>query len=72
MQSLIEEKDKSTTDLASPYYMFKLSVRSETTRKYYERTIIRFFDFIEFDSVSDAEERCNQFAEKSRNMWTGF
>lgn len=67
MQSLIEEKDKSTTDLTNSYYMFKFSVRSETTRKYYERRIIRFFDFIEFHSGGDAEERCNQFAEKSRN-----
>jgi len=26
-------------DVASPYYMFKYSVRTELTRKYYERRI---------------------------------
>lgn len=46
--------------------MFKFSVRSEVTRKYYERRIKRFFDFIDFSLDSDIEERCNRFAEKAQ------
>jgi hypothetical protein len=29
--------------------MFKYSIRSELTRKYYERRLRRFFDFIQFE-----------------------
>jgi hypothetical protein len=66
MQSTIEEENKTKTDLTNPYYMFKFSVRSELTRKYYERRIKRFFDFIEFNVHKDIEQRCNDFVEKSR------
>ena len=30
----------------SPYMMFRYSIRSELTRKYYERRLRRFFDYI--------------------------
>jgi pimeloyl-ACP methyl ester carboxylesterase len=65
MQSAIQEENKLKSDLTTPYYMFKFSIRSELTRKYYERRIRRFFDFIEFNADKDIEQRCNEFAEKS-------
>jgi len=45
--------------------MFKYSIRSEVTRRYYERRISTFFDFIEFMVGSPIEVRCNLFAEKA-------
>jgi hypothetical protein len=48
----------------SPYSMFKYSIRSEVTRKYYERRLRRFLDFIQFKpEVADIEKRCNDFVE---------
>src|SRR5215469_6826514 len=46
--------------------MFKFSVRSETTRKYYERRIRLFLDFVNFglENKNNMEERCNEFAYK--------
>jgi len=66
MQSAIEEENKPKLELTNPYYMFKFSIRSELTRKYYERRIKRFFDFIEFNVHKEIEQRCNDFVEKSR------
>jgi hypothetical protein len=64
MQRSIEERQN---DLASPYHIFKFSIRSELTRKNYERRIRRFFDFIEFNPGLGIEQRCNDFAEKARS-----
>lgn len=64
LQSITDEKIEN--NLSNPYYMFKFSVRSEVTRKYYERRIKRFFDFIDFSLDRDIEERCNRFAEKAQ------
>ena len=64
MQTSIEERKN---DLTSPYCIFKFSIRSELTRKYYERRIRRFFDFIEFNPGKDIELRCNEFAVKARS-----
>ena len=53
--------------------MFKYSIRSELTRKYYERRLNRFFDFIQFEiEVKDLENRCNDFAERGKSdiSWT--
>jgi integrase len=53
--------------------MFKYSIRSELTRKYYERRLKRFFDFIQFEiEVKDLENRCNDFAERGKSdiSWT--
>ena len=51
----------------SPYSMFKFSIRSEVTRKYYERRLRKFLDFIQFKpETSDIEKRCNDFAEHSK------
>jgi hypothetical protein len=43
--SLNEEQNQSL----SPYAMFRYSIRSELTRKYYERRLGKFFDFIQFE-----------------------
>jgi hypothetical protein len=66
LQTATEEQNK--LNLSNPYHMFKFSIRSELTRKYYERRIKRFFDFIEFSADKEIEERCNRFAEKARNI----
>jgi integrase len=51
----------------SPYMMFKYSVRSELTRKYYERRLRIFFDFIQFEiEIKEIEIRCNHFAERGK------
>ena len=47
--------------------MFTYSMRSETTRRYYERRLHRFFDFIQFETNSELEQRCNNFAVKGRS-----
>ena len=33
----------------TPYLMFKYAIKTELTRKYYERRLKKFFDFIEFE-----------------------
>lgn len=56
-------------DTSSNYYsQFKFSIRSEVTRKYYERRIRHFLDFINFE-IDDVniENRCNTFARKANN-----
>ena len=34
-----------------PYLMFKYAIKTEITRKYYERRLKKFFDFIEFETM---------------------
>jgi hypothetical protein len=47
--------------------MFNYSIRSDLTRKYYERRIRTFFDFIQFEiEIKDVEIRCNHFAERGK------
>lgn len=55
----------------SPYNLFKYAVRTEITRRYYERRIRTSFDFIGFMVGSVIEERCNLFSEKGKeaNEW---
>jgi hypothetical protein len=64
MQTLLEG-NKIASDL-TPYQMFRFSVGSEVTRKYYERRIRRFFDF-KFGIGEDIELSCNEFAEIARS-----
>ncbi|HEY7079262.1 MAG TPA: hypothetical protein VH500_06150 [Nitrososphaeraceae archaeon] len=56
-------------DSSSNYYtLFKFSIRSEITRKYYERRIRYFLDFIKFEvDEVNMEYRCNSFARKANN-----
>jgi hypothetical protein len=61
------ESELCDTNLSNPYFMFKFSIRSEITRKYYERRIKKFFDCIEFSPDLGMEERCNKFAEQASN-----
>ena len=57
----------------TPYLMFKYAIKTEITRKYYERRLKKFFDFIEFEIVTDKdiEYRCNKFVEitKDNTNW---
>jgi hypothetical protein len=43
--------------------MFKYAIKTEITRKYYERRLNKFFDLIKFE-VADKkiESKCNKFA----------
>jgi len=66
MQASVDEENRITSDL-SPYHMFRFSVRSEVTRKFYERRIRKFFDFIEFRLGKDIEQRCNDFAVRAQS-----
>jgi hypothetical protein len=65
-------KDETENQLLNPYAMFRYSIRSELTRKYYERRLRKFLDFIEFETgTKEIEKRCDSFAEKGKdNNWT--
>jgi integrase len=49
--------------------MFAFSIRSEVTRKYYERRLRHFFNHINFDleNSMDMEVRCNNFSNRGKN-----
>jgi DNA polymerase III gamma/tau subunit len=47
--------------------MFKYSIRSDLTRKYYERRLRKFLDFIQFEDAKDLEVRCNSFTERGKD-----
>src|SRR5688572_32825835 len=64
MLAQISPEDKNL-NVTTPYYIFKYSIRSEVTRRYYERRIRTFFDFIQFLPSSELEKRCNIFAKKA-------
>jgi hypothetical protein len=66
MSQLQDNRGESSSISSNPYMMFKFSVRSEITRKYYERRIRHFLDFINFnlENKNNIEERCNEFAYK--------
>jgi hypothetical protein len=66
--ALSKEDKEQQNYLLSPYSMFRYSIRSELTRKYYERRIRIFLDFIQFETgIKEMERRCNSFAEKGSN-----
>jgi len=47
--------------------MFKYTIKTEITRKYYERRLKKLFDFIEFETTEQSiEYRCNKFTEKPK------
>ena len=64
---MLRTEHQDGLDFSNPYNMFKYSIRNELTRKYYERRLKRFFDYINFDIKLDIGERCNNFVNKSRN-----
>ncbi|ALI34771.1 hypothetical protein NMY3_00559 [Candidatus Nitrosocosmicus oleophilus] len=55
--------------LTNAYTMFVFSIRSEVTRKYYERRLRHFFNHINFDleNSKNMEVRCNNFSTKGKN-----
>lgn len=69
---MLRTQQEDTLDISNPYNMFKYSTRSELTRKYYERRLKKFFDFINFENKSDIETRCNNFAKDARNVADGL
>jgi hypothetical protein len=66
-----EEHSENFSTVSSPYNLFKYAVRTEITRRYYERRIRTFFDFIGFMVGSVIVDRCNSFSEESKqaNEW---
>ena len=54
-------------NFSNPYRMFTYSIRSNLTRRYYERRLYRFFNFIEFETHAGLEQRCNNFALKAKS-----
>ena len=58
MQSLADNKQVNL----SSYDMFTYSIGNELTRKYYERRLRKFFDYVGFEVESDLGQRCNSFA----------
>lgn len=53
--------------------MFKYTIKTKVTIKYYERRLKKIFDFIEFETTElSIEVRCYKFAVKSKiNLnWT--
>jgi hypothetical protein len=68
----LKEREEQNQSL-SPYDMFKYYIRSELTRKYYERRLRKFLDFIQFEiEIKEMEKRCNNFAKKGKDNvnWT--
>ena len=46
----------------TPYLMFKYAIKTDITRRYYERRLKKFFDFIEYEITDkNIEYRCNKF-----------
>jgi hypothetical protein len=63
MQSVTEQ---NLTDYSNPYSIFKYSIRNELTRKYYERRLHRFFDYVDFLPGVEIGKRCDCFAESGK------
>ncbi len=40
--------NKGHNEKLTPYLMFKYAIKTEITRRYHERRLRKFFDFIEF------------------------
>jgi hypothetical protein len=67
----LKEQEEVQNQFLNPYAMFRYSVRSGVTRKYYERRLRKFFDYIEFEvGVKNVERRYNDFAEKGKSNTT--
>ena len=64
---MLSSAEQNEPNFSNPYQMFAYSMRSELTRRYYERRLYRFLDFIEFEASMGLEQRCNIFAAKSKS-----
>ena len=62
-------KNDNLNYLSNAYKMFVFSIRSEVTRKYYERRLRHFFNHINFDleNSKNMEVRCNNFSTKGKD-----
>ncbi|MGA9840916.1 MAG: hypothetical protein WBP64_04680 [Nitrososphaeraceae archaeon] len=65
----VTQSQENMEDISSNHYaVFKFSIRSEVTRKYYERRIRVFLDFIKFNfEDNNIDKRCNAFALKANH-----
>src|ERR1044072_9687227 len=61
--------NESNNYLSNAYKMFVFSIRSDVTRKYYERRLRHFFNHFNFDleNSKNMETRCNNFSIKGKN-----
>jgi hypothetical protein len=64
---MLSSTEQDGLNFSNAYHMFTYSMRSELTRRYYERRLYRFFDFIEFEASNGLEQRCNSFAVKGKS-----
>lgn len=64
---MLNASEENLSNYSSSYYMFKYSIRNELTRKYYERRLHRFFDYIDFLPNTEIEKRCDEFAQKGKD-----
>ena len=71
IKRMLASSEDKNLNVTTPYYIFKYSIRSELTRRYYERRIKKFFDYIGFLPGSELEKQCNVFAKKAtrNNNW---
>ena len=64
----VKESQNIIQDFTTNHYaMFRFSINQIVTRRYYERRIRHFLDFIEFNSEDDIEKCCNAFAVKANH-----
>ncbi|MFI5406567.1 MAG: hypothetical protein ACHQ1D_08650 [Nitrososphaerales archaeon] len=64
---MLSSAEQDGLNFSNAYHMFTYSMRSEVTRRYYERRLYRFFDFIQFETNSGLEQRCNNFAVRGKS-----
>ncbi len=48
-----------------PYHLFCYYIRNDLTRKYYERKLKKFFDYIKLETNDEIDNRFKTFAENS-------
>ena len=67
--NFLTESNSNNYYLSNAYKMFVFSIRSEVTRKYYERRLRHFFNHISFDKENNKniEVRCNNFCTKGKS-----
>lgn len=63
MASALELDSNEIT--SGPYQMFTYSIRNDETRKYYERRLKKFFDFINLDVFNSIDKRCSSFVQRT-------
>jgi hypothetical protein len=59
------EEFVENSTISSPYNLFCYYIRNDLTRKYYERRVKKFFDYIKLGINDEIEKRFKTFAESS-------